>query len=125
MQSLWCRDYRQVDSRPHPGVVSPTGFALGSAADRSLGQRVYKASGAHLPSAQATRAQPESEPRAERIERLAPALSPLLQVDGLIVSGLVELCTPHLVHALVVGPAKDHGRAEPNVEVAEIFQSPD
>ena len=59
------------------------------------------------------------------IERLTPALSLLLQVDGLIVSGLVELCTPHLVHALVVGPAEDHGRAEPNVEVAEIFQSPD
>ena len=65
------------------------------------------------------------EPCAERIERLTPALSLLLQVDGLIVPCLVELCTPHLVHALVVGPAEDHGRAEPNVEVAEIFQSPD
>jgi hypothetical protein len=56
---------------------------------------------------------------------ITPAPSLLLQVDGLIVSGLVELCTPHLVHALVVGPAEDHGRAEPNVEVDEIFQSPD
>ena len=26
---------------------------------------------------------------------------------GLIVSGLVELCTPHLVHALVVGSSVD------------------
>jgi hypothetical protein len=43
---------------------------------------------------------------------------PLLQVDGLIMPGLIELCTPHPVHALVVGPAEDHGRAEPNVEVA-------
>jgi hypothetical protein len=43
-----------------PGVVSATGFALGSTADRSLGQRGYEASSAHLPSAQATRAQPES-----------------------------------------------------------------
>jgi hypothetical protein len=51
--------------------------------------------------------------------------SSLLQVDGLIVSGLVELCTPHLMHALVVGPAEDHGRSKSNVEVTEIFQSPD
>jgi hypothetical protein len=65
------------------------------------------------------------EPGAERIERLTSALSLLLQVDGLIVSGLVKLCTPYLVHALVVGSAEDHGRAEPNVEVAEIFHSPD
>jgi hypothetical protein len=28
--------------------------------------------------------------------------SPLLQVDGLVVPGLVELCTPNLVHALVI-----------------------
>ena len=49
----------------------------------------------------------------------------LLKIDGLIMPGLVELCTPHPVHALVVGPAEDHGRAEPNVEVAQIFQSPD
>ena len=62
------------------------------------------------------------EPRAGRIERLRPALSLLLQVDGLIVSGLVELCTPYLVHALVVGPAESHGRAEPNVEVVKIFE---
>jgi len=45
----------------------------------------------------------------------------LLQIDGLVMPGLVELCTPHLVHALVIGPAEDHGRAEPNVEVAQIF----
>jgi hypothetical protein len=109
VQSLWCRVCRQVHSR----------IILGRQCHRIW--RAYKASRAHLPSVQAARAQP----RAERIERLTPALSPLVQVDGLIVSGLVELCTPHLVHALVVGPAEDHGRAEPNVEVAEIFQSPD
>jgi hypothetical protein len=49
----------------------------------------------------------------------------LLQIDGLVMRSLVELCAPHLVHALVVGPAEDHGRAEPNVEIAQIFQSPD
>src|SRR5262249_32583309 len=49
----------------------------------------------------------------------------LLQIDGLVMPGLVELCTPHLVHTLVIGPAEDHGRAEPNVEVMQIFQSPD
>ena len=49
----------------------------------------------------------------------------LLQIDGLVMPSLVELCAPHLVHALVVGPAEDYGRAEPNVEVAQIFQSPD
>ena len=49
----------------------------------------------------------------------------LLQIDGLVMAGLVELCTPHLVHALVIVLAEDHGRAEPNVEVAQIFQSAD
>ena len=49
----------------------------------------------------------------------------LLKIDGLIMPGFIELCTPHFVHPLVVGPAEDHGRAEPNVEVAQIFQSPD
>ena len=48
---------------------------------------------------------------------------PLLQVDGLISSGLVELCTPHFVHALVIGATEHHGRPEPNVEIAEIFES--
>ena len=49
----------------------------------------------------------------------------LLQIDGLVMPGLVELCTPHPVHALVFGSTEGHGRPEPNVEVAEIFQSPD
>jgi hypothetical protein len=48
---------------------------------------------------------------------------PLLQIDGLVMPRLVELCTPHFVHALVIGPAEDHGRAEPNVEVVQVFQS--
>ena len=42
----------------------------------------------------------------------------LLEVDRLVMAGLVELCTPDPVHPLVVGPAEEHGRAEPNVEVA-------
>jgi hypothetical protein len=37
--------------------------------------------------------------------------------------GLVELCTPHFVHALVIGATEGHGRANPNVEIAEIFES--
>jgi len=47
----------------------------------------------------------------------------LLQVDGLIMPGLVELCTPHLVQALVIGATERHGRSKPNVEIAEIFES--
>src|SRR5215470_12420049 len=50
---------------------------------------------------------------------------PLLQVDGLVMPGFVELCTPHLVHTLVLGTAEGHGRSEPNIEIAKIFQSPD
>ena len=37
--------------------------------------------------------------------------------------GLVELCAPHLVHALVIGATERHGRSKPNVEIAEIFES--
>jgi hypothetical protein len=47
----------------------------------------------------------------------------LLQVNGLIMPGLVELSTPHFVHALVIGATERHGRPEPNVEIAEIFES--
>ena len=47
----------------------------------------------------------------------------LLQVDRLVMPGLVELCTPHFVHTLVLGTAEGHGRPEPNVEVANIFES--
>ena len=46
----------------------------------------------------------------------------LLQVDGLIVPGLIELRSPHLVHALMLGFTEGHGRPEPNIEVAEIFE---
>ena len=49
----------------------------------------------------------------------------LLKIDGLIVSGLVELCTPHLVNALMLGLAEGHRRPEPNVEVVEIFEGLD
>jgi len=76
-------------------------------------------------------------PRNNAILRVAAAISrrsitessvktaektPLLQVDGLIVPCLVELCTPYLVHALMLGPAEGHGCPEPNVEIVEIFQ---
>jgi len=47
---------------------------------------------------------------------------PLLQVDGLIMPGFVELCTPHFVYALVVGAAEGHGRPKPDVKVVQIFQ---
>ena len=47
--------------------------------------------------------------------------SRLLQINGLIMPGLVELRAPYFVYALMLGAAEDHGRAEPNVEVAQIF----
>src|SRR5262249_16472157 len=47
---------------------------------------------------------------------------PLLQVDGLVMPSLVELCTPHLVHPLVVGAAEGHRRPEAKVEIAKIFE---
>jgi hypothetical protein len=50
---------------------------------------------------------------------LSQALRPLLQVDGLIMPSLVELCAPHLVHALVVG-AEFEGFAE---EYPEVYKS--
>ena len=53
----------------------------------------------------------------------AAVLCALLQVDGLIMPGFVELCTPHFVYALVIGAAEGHGRPKPNVEIAEIFKS--
>jgi hypothetical protein len=48
---------------------------------------------------------------------------PLLQVDWLIMPGLIELCAPHLVYALVIGATERHGRSKPNVEIAKIFES--
>ena len=46
-----------------------------------------------------------------------------LQINGLITPCLVEPCTPHFVHALVLGSAEGHGCPQSNVEVAEIFES--
>jgi hypothetical protein len=46
----------------------------------------------------------------------------LLKIDGLIMPSLIELCTPHLVHPLVVGPAEGHRRPEAKVEIAKIFE---
>jgi len=50
-------------------------------------------------------------------------LPPLLQVNGLIMPGVVELCAPHLVHPLMIGATERHGRSKPNVKIAEIFES--
>ena len=47
---------------------------------------------------------------------------PLLQIDGLVMAGFVELCAPHLVHPLVVGAAEGHRRPEAKVEIAKIFE---
>src|SRR5262249_55110132 len=45
----------------------------------------------------------------------------LLQIDGLITPVRVELRTPHLVHALMLGSAEAHGYPESKVQVAQIF----
>jgi hypothetical protein len=42
----------------------------------------------------------------------------------LIVTTLIELRTPHLMHALMLGSAEGHGRSKPNVKIADIFKSP-
>ena len=47
----------------------------------------------------------------------------LLQVDGLIMPGLVELCTPHLMDRLVLRLTEVYRRPKPNFDVAEIFES--
>jgi hypothetical protein len=39
----------------------------------------------------------------------------LLQVKRLIVSIRIKLCTPHLVHALMLGPAEAHRGSKPDV----------
>jgi hypothetical protein len=40
---------------------------------------------------------------------------PLLQIKRLIVPIRIKLCTPHLVHALMLGPAEAHRGSKPNV----------
>jgi hypothetical protein len=45
-----------------------------------------------------------------------------MKIDGLIMPGLIELCTPHPVHPLVVGAAEGHRRPEAKVEIAKIFE---
>jgi hypothetical protein len=44
-------------------------------------------------------------------ERCSPPRTRLLQVDRLIMACGVQLCTPHLVHALMLGPVEAHGRS--------------
>jgi hypothetical protein len=51
--------------------------------------------------------------------------APLLQVNGLIMPGLVELCAPYLVYPLMLGAAESHGCPEPNVEIPKIFEGSD
>src|SRR5215475_5215874 len=48
---------------------------------------------------------------------------PLLQVNRFITTVFVDLCGPYFLHALMLGWAETHGRAESDVEVAEIFES--
>ena len=60
---------------------------------------------------------------ADEVVSFGLAPPPLLQVDGLIMPSLIELCAPHLVHALVIGATERHGRSKPNVEIAKIFES--
>ena len=40
-----------------------------------------------------------------------------------MMAGRVELGTPHLVHALVLGWAEGHGRTKPKVKAAKIFEN--
>ena len=74
-------------------------MAVGPALDQhhltGLLRAPYKASSAICRAPKPREYSRNPEPRAERIERLTPALSLLLQVDGLIVPCLVEQCTPH------------------------------
>src|SRR5689334_19947073 len=46
----------------------------------------------------------------------------LLKVNRLVMPGLVQLGSPHLVQALMVRSAEAHRRSKPNVEVVEIFE---
>jgi len=48
--------------------------------------------------------------------------SALLQVNRLIMPTCVELCAPHLVHALVLGTVEGHGRSKPNVKIVQTFE---
>src|SRR5262249_59196288 len=47
--------------------------------------------------------------------------SGLLQIDGLVAAGLVELGAPYLVRALMLGWTKADGRSQPHVEIAHCF----
>jgi hypothetical protein len=47
----------------------------------------------------------------------------LLKVNGLITAVRVELCSPHLVHALVLGSTEGHWCSESKVQVLETFES--
>ena len=47
----------------------------------------------------------------------------LLQVDGLVMAGRVELRTPNFVHALMLAPSEGYGRSKTHVEVMEVLKS--
>src|SRR6516225_11897160 len=113
---------RQTDNCRYSGSTAPSDLLRLNRQPKFRPTRIQSLEHAFAERPSHARHSRNPEPRAGRIERLRPALSLLLQVDGLIVSGLVELCTPYLVYALVVGPAESHGRAEPNVEVVKIFE---
>ena len=120
--SFFIRDHRQTDNCRYSGSTAPSDLPRLNRQPKFRPARRQSLERAFAERPSHARHSRNPEPRAGRIERLRPALSLLLQVGGLIVSGLVELCTPYLVHALVVGPAESHGRAEPNVEVVKIFE---
>ena len=113
---------RQTDNCRYSGSTAPSDLPRLNRQPKFRPTRIQSLEHAFAERPSPARHSRNPEPRAGWIERLRPALSLLLQVDGLIVSGLVELCTPYLVYALVVGPAESHGRAEPNVEVVKIFE---
>jgi hypothetical protein len=59
----------------------------------------------------------------QRVPLPAGLKAPLLQINRLITPVGVQLCTPHLVHTLMLGSAEGHECPEPNVIVAKIFES--
>ena len=45
-----------------------------------------------------------------------------LQIDGVVLAVLVELCAPDLVHRLMLGRPEADPRSEPHVEIAHALQ---
>src|SRR5215467_8011352 len=60
---------------------------------------------------------------AHNLNSSCPKTTTLLQINWLIVPGSVELCTPHLVHALVLRATEANGCSEPDVQIAHAFET--